>query len=107
MAIGQCDFYCDPDQVGNLEKQYHQTIQTLTEYYYQLNHVIQAVKTGDSKGAYWKGESFDAFMAEFNEWEDSYLRILSMLIVTDTYLLSVCDVSSQLVSKRDDLVMDL
>lgn len=105
MSMQQCDFYCDLDKVENLEKQYCQTIQMLTEYYYKLNDVVQAVKAGDSKGSYWQGDSFNNFMEEFKLWEDSYLRILSMLIVADTCLLSACSVSSQLIQKRDNLAM--
>lgn len=93
------DFYCDINKISDLEIEYRNAIEKLTDYYYQLNTVVNEVECD----GYWKGETFDAFKAAFDAWKENYIRNLNALILLDCSLSCIYDVSAQLIVSRSSL----
>lgn len=97
------DFYCNIDKVNDLEIEYHNAIETLTDYYYQLNNVVN----GAESGKYWQGESFDEFKKAFETWKENYISILNRLILLDGSLSTIYSVSLELIKSRNGLEQSL
>jgi uncharacterized protein YukE len=97
--ITMSDFYCNIDKVNDLEIEYHNAIETLTDYYYQLNNVVNCVESGQ----YWQGETFDEFKKKFEAWKEHYISTLNQLILLDSSLSAIYSVSLNLIKSRNDL----
>lgn len=107
MSTECCDFYCDLTKLESLEENCRKAIMKFTDYYNDLDSAVQTVKTGDSKGSYWQGKSFNDFMTAFTFWQKSYLNVLNMLIIFDSSLVLIYNAVAELIEERDKLIHSL
>lgn len=102
-GISNSNFYIDNTSLDTLKGSYNTSIQSLTQLYFDFESEVNNIESQEL----WKGESFDKFKKDFDEWKMEYLKKLSELVQLKEFIEEVKSTSEMLIEQRDSLKSSL
>ncbi|MCY6958015.1 WXG100 family type VII secretion target [Clostridium brassicae] len=102
-GISNSNFYIDNTSLDTLKKSYNKSIQNLTQLYFDFESEVNNIESKEL----WKGESFDKFKKNFDDWKMEYLKKLSELVQLKEFIEEVKSTSEMLIEQRDSLKFSL
>lgn len=94
-----CDFYADRESIQNLSDKYTSAFDILTRKRTEIDAALGAAKANGCL----KGEWYDAFYEQYQQWSEGYTRLLAALLLLNSALLLMDERASMLIKNRDDL----
>lgn len=102
-GISNSNFYIDNTSIDTLREKYKTSIKNLTDSYFDFEAEINNIESQEL----WKGESFNKFKEEFDDWKMKYLKELSELVQIKQFLDDVVATSEMLIEERESLTASL
>lgn len=98
-GISSSNFYIDNSSLASLKDGYETSIKSFTDLYFDFEKEVDNLESNEL----WKGESFDAFKKNFDDWKMDYLKNLSELVQLKEFIEEVKATSEMLIEQRDNL----
>ena len=102
-GISNSNFYIDNGTLDTLKDNYNTSIKSLTELYFDLEQEVNNIEGNE----FWKGESFNKFKENFDDWKMEYLENLTELVQLKEFVEEVKATSEKLIEQRDSLKTSL